>query len=88
MIFLLKLSFLLFRPGDELLMFLALGMEGLVTECLPDGSPVFQKLLVAQPAAALTFVDPVNLVQNTLTAIRTLEQINNQIKQLQNEAQM
>jgi P-type conjugative transfer protein TrbJ len=32
--------------------------------------------------------DPTNLVQNTLTAIRTLEQINNQIKQLQNEAQM
>ena len=42
-------------------------------------------LMLAQPAAALTFVDPVNLVQNTLTAIRTLEQINNQ---LQNEAQM
>ncbi|MBV6871769.1 P-type conjugative transfer protein TrbJ [Xanthomonas euvesicatoria] len=45
-------------------------------------------LMFAQPAAALTFVDPVNLVQNTLTAIRTLEQINNQINQLQNEAQM
>src|SRR3546814_16455022 len=28
------------------------------------------------------------LVQNTLTAIRTMEQINNQINQLQNEAQM
>ncbi|WP_034138221.1 P-type conjugative transfer protein TrbJ [Pigmentiphaga sp.] len=45
-------------------------------------------LMLAQPAAALTFVDPVNLVQNTLTAIRTLEQINNQINQLQNDAQM
>ncbi|MCY1301520.1 P-type conjugative transfer protein TrbJ [compost metagenome] len=33
-------------------------------------------------------VDPTNLVQNTLTAIRTMEQINNQIHQLQNEAQM
>ena len=33
-------------------------------------------------------VDPTNLVQNTLTAIRTLEQINNQVRQLQNEAQM
>ncbi|SUH13497.1 conjugal transfer protein TrbJ [Salmonella enterica subsp. enterica] len=31
---------------------------------------------------------PTNLVQNTMTAIRTLEQINNQIRQLQNEAQM
>lgn len=33
-------------------------------------------------------IDPTNLVQNTLTAVRTLEQINNQIRQLQNEAQM
>lgn len=45
-----------------------------------------------QPAHALFGVgdivlDPTNLVQNTLTAVRTLEQINNQIKQLQNEAQ-
>ena len=45
MIFLLKLSFLLFRPGDELLVFLALGMEGLVAECFADRPPVFQKLL-------------------------------------------
>ncbi|MBH2042494.1 MAG: P-type conjugative transfer protein TrbJ, partial [Comamonadaceae bacterium] len=46
-----------------------------------------------QPAHALFGVgdivlDPTNLVQNTLTAVRTLEQINNQIRQLQNEAQM
>ena len=33
-------------------------------------------------------IDPTNLVQNTLTAIRTLEQINNQIQQIQNEARM
>lgn len=45
MIFLLKLSFFLFRPGDELLVFLALGMEGLVAECFADRPPVFQKLL-------------------------------------------
>ncbi len=32
--------------------------------------------------------DPSNFVQNTLTAVRTLEQIDNQINQLQNEAQM
>ncbi|CAN7614519.1 conjugal transfer protein TrbJ [Acidovorax sp. NO-1] len=32
--------------------------------------------------------DPTNYVQNTLTAVRTLEQINNQVRQLQNEAQM
>lgn len=47
---------------------------------------------IAQPSYALfgvgdVVLDPVNLVQNTLTAVRTLEQINNQIKQLENEAQ-
>ncbi len=57
-----------------------------------------KKRLVAAAVAALlctavtshaqwVVVDPTNLVQNTLTAIRTLEQINNQIRQLQNEAQ-
>lgn len=45
-------------------------------------------LLLAQPAAAITVIDPTNLVQNTLTAIRTMEMIENQINQLQNEAQM
>ena len=45
-------------------------------------------LLAVQPAAAFTVFDPSNFVQNTLTAIRTLEQINNQINQLQNEARM
>jgi P-type conjugative transfer protein TrbJ len=45
---------------------------------------------LAQPAHAIVEIvlDPANLVQTTLTAIRTLEQINNQIRQLQNEAQM
>ncbi|PJE43130.1 MAG: P-type conjugative transfer protein TrbJ [Pseudomonas sp.] len=50
-------------------------------------------LAAAQPAHALFGVgdivlDPTNLVQNTLTAVRTLEQINNQVQQLQNETQM
>jgi P-type conjugative transfer protein TrbJ len=36
--------------------------------------------------AQMTVVDPTNLVQNALTAARTLEQINNQIRSLQNEA--
>ncbi len=45
-------------------------------------------LLAVQPASALTVFDPSNFVQNTLTAVRTLEQINNQIDRLQNEAQM
>ena len=45
-------------------------------------------LLVVQPATAFTVIDPTNVIQSTLTAIRTLEQINNQVRQLQNEAQM
>ncbi|MBB4756836.1 P-type conjugative transfer protein TrbJ [Xanthomonas arboricola pv. corylina] len=45
-------------------------------------------LLTVQPASAITVFDPANFVQNTLTAVRTLEEINNQIRQLQNEAQM
>lgn len=45
------------------------------------------------PASALfgvgdVVIDPTNLVQNVNTAVNTLEQINNQIRQLQNEAQM
>ncbi len=40
------------------------------------------------PAAQAQFVviDPSNLVQNILTAARTLQQVNNQIQQLQNQA--
>jgi P-type conjugative transfer protein TrbJ len=49
--------------------------------------------LVGPPAHALlgvgdVVIDPTNLVQNILTATHTLEQINNQIQQLQHEAQM
>lgn len=47
----------------------------------------------ARPAHALfglgdIVLDPSNLAQNVLTAERTLAQINNQIQQLQNEADM
>ncbi len=45
-------------------------------------------LVFMPPTFALTVFDPANYVQNTLTAVRTLEQVNNQINQLQNEAQM
>jgi P-type conjugative transfer protein TrbJ len=38
--------------------------------------------------AQFAVIDAANLVQNTLTAVRTLEEINNQILQLQNEAKM
>jgi P-type conjugative transfer protein TrbJ len=65
---------------------------------LTKEKPAMKKRLIAAAIAAMlctatahaqwVVVDPTNLVQNTLTAIRTLEQINNQIQQLQNEAQM
>ena len=46
-------------------------------------------LLMALPAKAdLLVFDPSNFSQNALTAARSLEEINNQIRQLQNEATM
>ncbi len=45
-------------------------------------------LTVWQPANAFTVIDPTNLIQNTFTAMRTLEMVNNQVRQLQNETQM
>ena len=44
--------------------------------------------LSAAPAQAIVVFDPTNYSQNVLTAARTLQQINQQITQLQNEAQM
>lgn len=56
-------------------------------------TPVALSPMVATPAHALfgfgrIVFDPSNYAQNVLTAARTLEQINNQITSLQNEAQM
>ena len=60
----------------------------------------FAAALIAAPVAALPMVlappahaqwtvfDPTNYAQNVLQAARALEQINNQITSLQNEAQM
>jgi len=45
-------------------------------------------LTLAAPASALIVYDPTNYSQNLLSAVRALEQINNQITSLQNEAQM
>lgn len=42
----------------------------------------------ATPAAAIPVFDPTNYAQNLLQAARALEQINNQVKSLQNEATM
>jgi type IV secretion system protein TrbJ len=45
--------------------------------------------LPSAPASArISVFDPSNYTQNLLTAARTLQQINNQIQSLQNEAQM
>jgi P-type conjugative transfer protein TrbJ len=58
------------------------------TRALSVSLAVALSLPAVRPALALTVVDPTNLVQNTLTAVRTLEQINNQVQQLQNESRM
>lgn len=51
--------------------------------------PIALSPMLATPATAQwTVFDPSNYAQNVLTAARTLEQINNQITSLQNEAQM
>ncbi|MBK8769673.1 MAG: P-type conjugative transfer protein TrbJ [Rhizobiales bacterium] len=44
--------------------------------------------IATRPAQALTVFDPWNYKQNLLTAIRSLTEIENQVKQLTNEAQM
>ena len=51
--------------------------------------PITLTPMLTSPAHAWRIVyDPSNYAQNVLTAARTLEQINNQITSLQNEAQM
>jgi P-type conjugative transfer protein TrbJ len=44
-------------------------------------------LFPSTPAQAIIVFDPGNYTQNVLTAARTLQQINNQIRSLQNQAQ-
>lgn len=45
-------------------------------------------LATAPASAQISVFDPTNYTQNLLTAARTLQQINNQIQSLQNEARM
>src|SRR3546814_8714262 len=53
------------------------------------GSLVMGLTITSTPAQAqITVFDPGNYSQNLLTAARTLQQINNQIQSLQNEANM
>ena len=51
-------------------------------------SVVAAAVVPAVPAHAITVFDPSNYAQNVLTAARTLQQINNQIQALQNQASM
>lgn len=52
-------------------------------------APIALTPILSTPAAAQWIVyDPTNYAQNVLTAARTLQQVNQQITQLQNEAQM
>jgi len=52
-------------------------------------APLALSPVLTPPAAAQWIVyDPTNYAQNVLTAARTLQQVNQQITQLQNEAQM
>lgn len=51
------------------------------------GSVVVAACIAATDARGLTVFDPLNYEQNLLTAARTLENIQNQVRQLQNQAQ-
>ncbi|WP_457662519.1 P-type conjugative transfer protein TrbJ [Sinorhizobium medicae] len=51
-------------------------------------APIAAVTLAPKPAYALIVFDPKNYTENLLSAARALEQINNQITSLQNEAQM
>ena len=44
-------------------------------------------IAVPRTATAITVFDPLNYQENVLSAVRAMEQINNQVRQLQNEAQ-
>lgn len=56
--------------------------------CAITGALALATLATSEPAwAQWTVFDPSNYSQNILTAARTLEQINNQIRMLQNQAQ-
>ncbi len=49
---------------------------------------VFVLVLSPTPSTAITVFDPTNYAQNILQATRALEQINNQIRQIEQQAQM
>ena len=69
----------LFSRKPRIASVLAIGFIGLTT---------FELVVPTQPAQAQwTVFDPSNYSQNILTAARSLQQINNQVRALQNQAQ-
>ena len=58
-----------------------------ISLALAAGAPV-ALALPAAPAAAIPVFDATNYAQNILQAARALDQVNNQIRSLQNEAGM
>jgi type IV secretion system protein TrbJ len=66
-----------------------LNRKNLVATALGLGAVTSLTMAFATSAhAQITVFDPTNYGQNILTAARTLQQVNNQIQSLQNEAQM
>jgi P-type conjugative transfer protein TrbJ len=62
---------------------------GALLAAATGGSLIMSVMSATTPAhAQITVFDPSNYAQNILTAARTLQQVNQQIQQLQNEAQM
>lgn len=62
---------------------------GALLAAATGGSFIMSMISTATPAhAQITVFDPSNYAQNILTAARTLQSVNQQIQQLQNEAQM
>lgn len=53
---------------------------------LATGAAMIGLILASTPAGAITVYDPTNYAQNVLQAARALQQVNNQIQSLQNEA--
>ncbi|MET4897901.1 P-type conjugative transfer protein TrbJ [Sphingomonadaceae bacterium jetA1] len=60
----------------------------ILAACLAATALAGTAMLPIAPAHAIVVFDPSNYAQNVLTAARTLQQINNQIQALQNQATM
>src|SRR3546814_11524391 len=75
------------QPGEQAMIFRRSRAAFLAASIL--SIPVALSPVMVSPASAQWIVyDPTNYVQNVLSAARALEQINNQITSLQNEATM